>query len=114
MAKIRSIRTGILGAVAAVCLSLPNNAAAQILLEPNLRAFPASNLSVVDNVLTGNPELRFAVTNWNSGLGPLDGEPADPATCTRDPSARRAHAALDAANCGGGEPAEQRGKADVR
>jgi hypothetical protein len=72
MTKIRSIRIGILGAVAAICLSLPNNAAAQILLQPNLRAFPASSLSIVDNAVTGNPELRFSVTSWNSGFGQLE------------------------------------------
>jgi hypothetical protein len=72
MATICSIRTVIIGAVAAACLSLPGNAAAQVQLQPNLRAFPASNLSVVDNPLTLTPELRFAVTSWNSGLGPLE------------------------------------------
>ena len=72
MVKICSIRNGILGAVVAVFISLPSTAAAQVLLQPNLRAFPASNLSVVDDAITGNPELRFAVTSWNSGLGPLE------------------------------------------
>jgi hypothetical protein len=75
MVSISSIRTSMLGAVAAACLSLPNTAAAQVPLQPNLRAFPASNLSVVDSVSTGNPELRFAVTSWNSGLGPLELRP---------------------------------------
>lgn len=41
-------------------------------LRPNLRALPASNLSVVANVDTGNPELRFAATSWNTGSGPLE------------------------------------------
>jgi lysyl oxidase len=71
MVSIYSIRAGVLGAVAAACLSLPNTAVAQALL-PNLRAFPASNLSVVDDVRTGLPELRFATTSWNSGSGPLE------------------------------------------
>jgi hypothetical protein len=72
MATLRTIRAGILGAVAAACIALPHTAEAQQLLQPNLRAFPASNLSVVDNPVTGNPELRFATTSWNSGLGPLE------------------------------------------
>jgi len=72
MANIRSIRIAIIGAVATACISLPGNAAAQLLLQPNLRAFPASNLSVVDDAVTGSPQLRFAVTSWNSGLGPLE------------------------------------------
>jgi Lysyl oxidase len=41
-------------------------------LRPNLRAFPAFNLSVVANVDTGNPELRLSATSWNSGAGPLE------------------------------------------
>jgi Lysyl oxidase len=72
MVNIYSIRAGMLGAVAAACLSLPNTAAAQVPLLPNLRAFPASNLSVVTSFITENPELRFSVTSWNSGVGPLE------------------------------------------
>ena len=41
-------------------------------LRPNLRALPPSSLSVVANADTGNPELRFSATSWNSGDGPLE------------------------------------------
>src|SRR5262245_46120439 len=41
-------------------------------LLPNLRAFPASNLYVATNPDTGNTELRFGATSWNSGNGPLE------------------------------------------
>jgi Lysyl oxidase len=71
MVSIHSIRAAMLGAVAAACLSLPNTAVAQVLL-PNLRAFPASNLSVGNNVFYGNLELQFDTTSWNSGTGPLE------------------------------------------
>src|SRR5262245_59162912 len=56
---------------AAVCLSLATPAIGQELL-PNLRAYPASNLSVATNAETGNPELRFRATSWNSGVGPIE------------------------------------------
>jgi Lysyl oxidase len=56
---------------ATCCLFLASPSSAQELL-PNLRAFPASNLSVVANADTGNPELRFGATSWNSGMGPLE------------------------------------------
>jgi hypothetical protein len=46
-------------------------ASAQELL-PNLRALPPSNLSVVANGATGNPELRLSASSWNSGAGPLE------------------------------------------
>lgn len=72
MSTLRSIRIGILGTAAAACLSLPCTAAAQTPLRPNLRAFPASNLSVVQSFFTGRLELRFNTTSWNSGLGPLE------------------------------------------
>ena len=51
-------------------LAFAPTAASQELL-PNLRALPASNLSVAPNADTGNPELRLAATSWNSGVGPL-------------------------------------------
>ena len=41
-------------------------------LRPNLRALPASDISVVPNAATGNLELRFSATSWNSGAGPLE------------------------------------------
>jgi hypothetical protein len=53
------------------CLSLAPAASGQE-LRPNLRALPPSNLSVVANLDTGNPELRLSATSWNSGSGPLE------------------------------------------
>jgi len=41
-------------------------------LRPNLRAMPAANISVVPNADTGNPEIRFSASSWNSGAGPLE------------------------------------------
>lgn len=49
----------------------PTRAMAQELL-PNLRALPAANLQVAADAETGNPELRFSTTSWNSGAGPLE------------------------------------------
>lgn len=40
-------------------------------LPPNLKALPASDISVVTN-LAGDPELRFSSSSWNAGLGPLE------------------------------------------
>lgn len=57
--------------VAACCLALATPVLGQELL-PNLRAYPASNLTVSTNAETGNPELRFSATSWNSGAGPLE------------------------------------------
>lgn len=68
----RSARTFVVrGVVTAALAFLSVPAAAQDRL-PNLRAMPASNLSVVPNASTGNPELRFSATSWNSGVGPLE------------------------------------------
>ncbi len=53
------------------CLGLAVPAAGQDLL-PNLRALPPTDLSVVGNADTGNPELRLSATSWNSGVGPLE------------------------------------------
>jgi hypothetical protein len=41
-------------------------------LRPNVRALPASELSVASDFGTGQPELRFSATTWNAGLGPLE------------------------------------------
>jgi hypothetical protein len=66
----------ILAFVAFSCLSighmtLASTAAGQE-LRPNLRALPASDISVVSNAETGNPEIRFSATSWNSGAGPME------------------------------------------
>ena len=50
-------------------------------LKPNLQAFPAGNLAIVQDVL-GATQLLFSATTWNNGDGPLvlvAGE-TDPAT----------------------------------
>jgi hypothetical protein len=60
-----------LGGLVAVLISLPAAASGQDRL-PNLKAFPAANLSVVANPSTGNPELRLGATSWNSGTGPME------------------------------------------
>lgn len=41
-----------------------------IALPPNLKALPASNISLVADA-NGGSTLRFATTSWNSGTGPL-------------------------------------------
>jgi len=67
---------GIRGAVLVSCLAIGLSATAREVdgqpLLPNLRALPPADLSVVANVDTGNPELRFSATSWNSGAGPLE------------------------------------------
>ena len=50
-------------------------------LKPNLQAFPAGNLAIVQD-MSGAPQLMFSATTWNNGDGPLvlvAGE-TDPAT----------------------------------
>jgi len=41
-------------------------------LRPNIRALPAFDLTVARDLATGQPELLFSVTTWNSGRGPLE------------------------------------------
>ena len=53
------------------CFWLSVPASGQDLL-PNLRALPPTDLSVVTNADTGNPELRLTATSWNSGAGALE------------------------------------------
>lgn len=60
-----------IAALAISSLSVASAVAGQE-LRPNLRALPPSSLSVVSNADTGNPELRFGATSWNSGSGPLE------------------------------------------
>src|SRR5262245_60994601 len=38
---------------------------------PNLKALPASNISLVTDTTTGALLLRFATTSWNAGTAPL-------------------------------------------
>ena len=65
-----------LAVVAFSCLSIGSLmfapvAGAQELL-PNLRALPAGDISIVPNASTGNLEIRFSATSWNSGNGPME------------------------------------------
>ena len=62
--------------VVGVCLAIASLATGSVVagqeLRPNLRALPPSNLSIIPNSATGNPELRLSATSWNSGSGPLE------------------------------------------
>ncbi|HEU5295054.1 MAG TPA: lysyl oxidase family protein [Burkholderiaceae bacterium] len=44
---------------------------------PNLKALPASNISLVTDTATGALLLRFATTSWNAGVGALQLEAGD-------------------------------------
>src|SRR5262245_44207365 len=81
----RYIRTLLLSWFIAVMLPAISIAAPpsrQVLeLKPNLQAFPAGNLAIVQD-MSGAPQLMFSATTWNNGDGPLvlvAGE-TDPAT----------------------------------
>ena len=41
-------------------------------LRPNLKPFPAFDLSLVPNFTTGGSEIRFSTRSWNNGTGPLE------------------------------------------
>lgn len=60
-------------ALAAGIASLAGPAGAQtaIALTPNLKALPASSISLVTNS-SGALKLRFSTTSWNGGAGPLE------------------------------------------
>jgi Lysyl oxidase len=80
---ITRIRMLLLACLMAVLLPAISIAAPrQVLqLKPNLQAFPAGNLAIVQD-LSGKPQLLFSATTWNNGDGPLvlvAGE-TDPAT----------------------------------
>jgi hypothetical protein len=60
-------RVAALSCMAAAALSVAGGAQAQVVeYLPNLKALPASNLSL------GSGLLRFSTTSWNSGTGPLE------------------------------------------
>lgn len=44
---------------------------------PNLKALPATNLSLVADTALGTSTLRFSTTSWNSGTGALQLEAGD-------------------------------------
>lgn len=66
------LRMMALGAVLAGVVSFTTDTLAQttIALPPNLKALPASNISLFADA-DGGSTLRFATTSWNSGTGPL-------------------------------------------
>ena len=56
-----------------VLLLTPAGFAQQITeLQPNLIPFPASDVLVVIDSITGAPTLRFSTVSWNSGAGPVE------------------------------------------
>ena len=57
-------------ALGAALLSDGASAQSVIALTPNIKPFPASNLSLVTSA-TGTNTLRFSTTSWNNGAGPL-------------------------------------------
>lgn len=67
------MRTPIRLALAALVLATATAATAQTPVNrpPNLKALPASNVSLVTDTVTGALLLRFATTSWNAGTGPL-------------------------------------------
>jgi hypothetical protein len=70
--KIR-VRTFLLGWLMAVLLPLISVASAQLVVElkPNLKAFPAGGLFIVQDIF-GNTKLVFSATTWNNGDGTLE------------------------------------------
>ena len=68
----RVVRMSVIG----VCLAIASLATASVVagqeLRPNLRALPPSDLQILLNAATGNPELVLSATSWNSGPGPLE------------------------------------------
>ncbi len=59
-----------LGAIIATGVLFATGAAAQTALTPNLKPLPASNFSLITDVI-GDATLRFSTTSWNKGTGPL-------------------------------------------
>ena len=79
----RRVRVTLAVSLALGCLAFAPAASGQV-LRPNLRALPPANLGVVNNVDTGNPELRLSATSWNSGAGPLELVPGAAAQAKQD------------------------------
>lgn len=67
------IRLTVLGSIIACVMSFAASASAQtaVTLPPNLKALPATNLSLVADTVLGTSTLRFSTTSWNSGTGAL-------------------------------------------
>jgi hypothetical protein len=71
---MRKLRLGlrILALCGVTTLLFAPTGSAQQVLWPNLRPKPAFNLQLVTNSATGGKEIRFSVTSFNWGLGPLE------------------------------------------
>jgi hypothetical protein len=74
-----SMRKRWLGLCAAVSVAfaltfvvIPAASAQVTPLLPNLKPFPALDLSLVSNLSTGGREIRFSTRSWNNGTGPLE------------------------------------------
>lgn len=65
--------SAVLGSATAGAITFSGGAFAQnaVSLPPNLKALPASSLSLVTST-GGTSTLRFSTTSWNSGTGPLE------------------------------------------
>jgi len=71
--KTRSVWAFVCGFTAFALANAPGAyAQGSTALLPNLRTLPASELSVVVDSGNGHTLLRFAATNWNNGIGPLE------------------------------------------
>jgi hypothetical protein len=68
----RIVRMFVVGVCLAIASLATGSVAAGQELRPNLRALPPSDLQILPNAATGNPELRLSATSWNSGPGPLE------------------------------------------
>jgi hypothetical protein len=62
-----------LGVLAAGVVSYATDISAQtaVTSPPNLKALPATNVSLVTNSTAGTSTLRFSTTSWNNGAGAL-------------------------------------------
>jgi Lysyl oxidase len=68
----RIVRMSLIGVCVAIAFVATASTVTAQELRPNLRALPPSDLSILPNADTGNPELRLSATSWNSGSGPLE------------------------------------------
>jgi hypothetical protein len=59
-------------ALAMTFVVVPSTSAQVTELRPNLKPFPAFDLSLVPNFATGGSEIRFSTRSWNNGTGPLE------------------------------------------
>jgi hypothetical protein len=69
--SIMRVRLAFALAVSILAFSQMGFGQSTLQLKPNLRAFPASDLSVATTA-SGGREIRFTTTTWNAGDGPLE------------------------------------------